>query len=78
MPRNAENVRRLHIRAEGYVVRPIVPAVGDAGEEILDQEIGVVGDGEGAQVEVDPAALLIEWIEVYGDEDGVITLNSVR
>ena len=57
--------------AEGDVVAAVVPLVVGAGEEVFDVEELVVADAEMLEVEVDPSALLVEGIEVDGDEDDV-------
>ena len=65
----------LHVRAEGYVVAPVVPLVVGAGEEVFYLEVLVVGEGKLFQVQVYPAGLFLNGVEVDGDEDAVVAVG---
>ncbi len=72
---DAEDVGRLDVGAEGYIVAAVVPLVVSAGEEVFDLKVLVVGEGQFFEVEVDPAGLLLGGVEVDGYEDAIVAVG---
>ena len=68
-----EDMCRHNVRAQCDVVAAVVPVIVDAGEEIFNLEVFVVWDSEFFKVEIDPAGLLLSWIEVDGDEYSIVS-----
>jgi hypothetical protein len=71
LPCDAEDVGGHYVGAQRDVVAAVVPLVVDAGEQVFNVEGLVVGDAEHAEVEVDPAGLLVVRVEIDGDQDDV-------